>query len=71
MNNGKITDFWPVTGGAMGESSGRSCESPRMLVEDFGGVSDGRVEEGEITPSINNLEQELQSLVDRFVSSIE
>nr|WQF02865.1 MAG: nonstructural protein NS1 [Bee densovirus 6] len=71
MNNGKITDFWPITGGAMGEPSGRSSESPGDLVEDFGGLSNGGIEEGEITPTISNLEQELQSLVDRFVSSIE
>lgn len=71
MNNGKITDVWPITGGTMGESSGRSSDSPRLLVEDIGGLTNGRVEEGEITPTINNLEQELQGLVDRFVSSIE
>ena len=55
MNNGKITDVWPIIGRTMGESSGRSSDSPRLLVEDIGGLTNGRVEEGEITPTINNL----------------
>lgn len=55
----------------MGEPSGRDSDAPGSVVEDFGGIPDAGESEGEITPTITPLEQELHSLVNRFVDSIE
>ena len=71
MSNGNLTNFWSSFGINMGESSGRNSMSSEYMVDDIRSKSIENASEGEIEANINKMEQELHSLVDRFVSSIE
>lgn len=71
MNHGSLADFWTNFGLVVGEPAGRSSQPSGSMVEDSGPVPVEGPSEGEITPTIAPLEQELHGLVDRFVSSLE
>lgn len=70
MNDGQ-PDSGQLFADSVGFSTGGSSDSPRNMVDDLTGFANEPGSEGEITPSVDNVEQELQRLVDRFVSSIE
>lgn len=71
MSYGSLTDFWQRFGVSVGNDAGSNSNTSRSLVEDVGGNTSRREDEGEVTTTSAPLDQKLQSLVDRFVSSIE
>lgn len=70
MNN-DLEHFWRNFGVDMGQSAGRDSMPSGIMVEDVGDNTTDSFAEGEIEAVNNSLEQELQSMVDRFVSIIE
>lgn len=71
MSYGNLADFWQRFGVTMGDDAGRHSVSSGSMVEDLGEQPNGETIEGQTSSTLNTLEQELQQLVDRFVSSLE
>lgn len=71
MNYGSLADFWQRAGVFVGDDSGRSGESSRDMVEDFGGEPDARADEDQIATATSALDEKLEDLVSRFVSRLE
>lgn len=71
MNYGNLTDFWQRFGVFVGDDSGRDGESSGSMVADLGGEPSTSGVQGEVTRNPTEMEQKLQELVGRFVSSLE
>lgn len=71
MSYGNLTDFWTSFGVNMGEPSGRNSLPSERVVDDPRTESSEDTPQGEIEATPNPLEQELQSMVDRFVERLE
>lgn len=70
MNNERNTSGASI-GGGMGSIAGSSSVSPWNMVEDIPVGTAGDIAEGEIEGIINAMEQDVQGMVDRFVTSLE
>lgn len=71
MSYGNLTNFWSSFGINMGEPSGRSGESSEHLVDDSRAESLEGSSQREAETTNNAVEQELQTLVNRFVERLE
>lgn len=71
MSYGNLTDFWTSFGVNMGKPSGRSSQSSERVVDDIGTEPIASTSQGETETTSNPMEQELQTLVDRFVDRLE
>ena len=70
MNNERNTSGASI-GGGVGSIAGSSSLSPWNMVEDIPVGTAGDIAEGEIEGIINAMEQDVQGMVDRFVTSLE